>query len=134
MVASYATLINTKTVQQSPRPQYVLVDRHFFQSCLRPLLEKIAFDEAWYLRKYPDIAEAIRKKEVASAHEHYVRHGYFENRLPFEITVDGPWYLNQYPDIREAVRREQFQSAQDHFEQVGFGEGRIPYANFALVA
>jgi hypothetical protein len=133
IVTSFATLINSKVVSPSPRPHYLIVEKNFFQSCLRSTIEEVEVDEAWYLGRYPDVADAIKKKAVSSAQEHYATHGYFENRLPFRIVVDAPWYLKQYADVEQAVRSERFASAQDHFERVGFGEGRFPYPNFALV-
>jgi hypothetical protein len=134
MVPSFATLTNTKMVMQSPRPQYMIVEKHFFQAALRGQIEKIPFDEKFYLAKYPDIAEAIAKRVVPDARQHYLAHGYFENRLPHPVKVDAKWYLKEYPDVREAVRREEVASAQEHFETVGFAEGRFPYANFVLAS
>ena len=133
IILSYASLINSKIVSPSPRPQYLLVEKNFFQSCMRNMIEQIPMNEAWYIEKYPDIAEGINKNLISSAREHYVTFGYFENRIPFPIAVDGPWYLKQYPDVDQAVQRKEFESAQDHFEIVGFGEGRFPYKSFALV-
>jgi hypothetical protein len=132
IVNSFATLINSKIVIPSSRSQYLAVDRYFLQFCLRGMIERITLDEAWYLRTYPDVAAAIRTKDVASAREHYLLYGYFENRLPYPIKIDERWYIEQYPDIAEAVKREQYRSAQAHFEEVGFSEGRLPYPNFAL--
>lgn len=132
IIASYATLINSKIVSNSPRPQYLVVEKYFFQSCLRSIVENIPLDEAWYLEMYPDVQEGIAKKKIASARQHYLNYGYFENRLPFPIVVDEPWYLKEYPDVAQAVQRKKFKSAQKHFELEGFREGRFPYKSFAL--
>ncbi len=129
---SFATLVNSKILIPSSRTQYLAVEKHFLQRCLRPLVEEIRLDEAWYLRQNPDVAEGIRKRLVASAREHYVEHGFYENRMPYEILVDEAWYLQQYPDVRAAVEQEQYASAQAHFCAAGFGEGRLPYAGFTL--
>jgi MoaA/NifB/PqqE/SkfB family radical SAM enzyme len=42
----------------------------------------LPFDEAFYLRVYPDVAEAVRSGAIANAHEHYVRFGEQEGRKP----------------------------------------------------
>jgi hypothetical protein len=51
---------------------------------LRPLLEPYIsaapLDEAAYLLRYPDVAEAVATQRFKSAREHYVIAGYFEGR------------------------------------------------------
>jgi MoaA/NifB/PqqE/SkfB family radical SAM enzyme len=39
------------------------------------------FDEAWYVREYPDVREAVAKGRFASGLEHFIRHGRAEGRL-----------------------------------------------------
>jgi hypothetical protein len=128
----YRFLLNARIVLPPEGDEYVKVDRHFFQFCLRPILERIEVDEEWYLSKYPDVLTALEDGAVPSAAAHYVRHGYFENRMPYPIEVDEEWYLEQYPDVRTAIERNTFASAQAHFDIAGFAEGRLPYAGFAL--
>lgn len=41
-----------------------------------------AFDEAWYLASYPDVAEAVSRGDFASARAHYLGYGRKEGRLP----------------------------------------------------
>jgi hypothetical protein len=131
-VVSFANLSSAKIVMASPKPDYYIVEKFFFQSCVRQLTQRIPLDEQWYLAKYPDVAAAIRNGAVADAQDHYFQHGYFENRMPYSIAVDATWYLEQNQDVREAVGRKQFSSAQEHFEVVGFREGRLPYPKFDL--
>lgn len=45
-------------------------------------MTELPFDERYYLRVYPDVAEAVRSGAIASAHEHYVRFGMAEGRKP----------------------------------------------------
>jgi hypothetical protein len=45
----------------------------------------IKVDEAWYLTRYPDVADGIRKGLLTSAQEHFNMDGYMEGRLPFEM-------------------------------------------------
>lgn len=39
-----------------------------------------AFDEEWYLDRYPDVAQAVRRWRFASGFEHYARQGQLEGR------------------------------------------------------
>jgi hypothetical protein len=135
LAVPYATLFNAKIIVSLSNKPYLAVDQHFFQFCMRSIIEKIKVDEAWYLNRYPDVADASASNEdnALSAAEHYVKHGYFENRLPYEIKVEETWYLEQYPDVSAAVDRGEFASAQAHFEEIGYAEGRFAYPNFSLL-
>jgi hypothetical protein len=108
------------------------VDLYFFISCMLPLLQRIKVDEAWYLRAYPDVQEAIENGIVTDPQSHYCRFGFFEHRMPYRIAVDELWYLAQYPDVSGAIARQDFASGQAHFDLQGFREGRLPYPNFRL--
>jgi len=129
---TFASLLNQKILLLSDSSDYVAVDQYFFRDCLRPLIDKIQLDERWYLQKYPDVRQAISKKIVSDAKDHFIRFGYFEHRLPYHIKVQEDWYLEQYPDIKKAIEEKDFKSGQEHFEIVGFREGRIPHPNFDL--
>ena len=98
-----------------------------FTVLIRTLLQGIEIDEEWYLRQYPDVAEAIRKKIVNSAKEHFLNDGYFEGRIPFPIKVDEAWYLQQNPGVAEFIERGELESAQQHFNDNGYREGRQPF-------
>lgn len=98
-----------------------------FVKMLKLLISSVEVDEEWYLRKYEDIAQAIRNGDVASARQHFIDDGYFEGRIPGPLVVDNDWYLSEYPDVAESVRRGDFASAQDHFSQDGYREGRLPF-------
>lgn len=131
-LASFASLLNQKLVVLSNASDYVALDWHFFAESLRPLIGRIRVDPDWYQEMYADVKEAIAKKSVADAKEHYQRYGYFEHRLPYRIEVRDAWYLDQYPDVKKAVSQRTFRSAQAHFELNGYREGRMPYPNFEL--
>ena len=81
-------------------------------------------DEKWYLERYPDVAEAIRKGAVASARAHYFGSGIFEGRVPYEIGIDSRSYLAKHRDVADAVRTGTYRSGRDHFLRLGFAEGR----------
>jgi len=112
--------------------RYVEVKEDLLRQMLVPLLHDVAVDEKWYRQANEDVDAAIRAGEMKSAHEHYVRAGYFEDRLPRPIPVDKAWYLKEYPDVAEAIRDRIFRSVEEHFRQAGFREGRLPYANWTL--
>jgi hypothetical protein len=100
---------------------------------LRILVAKVDVDEKWYLANYADVASAIKSGELKSAREHYIRSGFFENRLPARIEVDEDWYTDEYPDVAAAIRAGAFKSGQQHFELNGFKEGREPYSGWSLL-
>lgn len=58
------------------------VSREAFERVLRLFIPLISFDEAWYCTSNPDVAEALRSGQIASAHGHFVEHGFFEGRAP----------------------------------------------------
>ena len=66
-----------------------------FLDLIRAVLSVIEVDDAWYLEKYPDVAEAIKAGKIKSAREHFMSNGYFEGRLPFPIKIEERWYLTQ---------------------------------------
>ena len=127
---TYASLINRKLVVQSSRKPFLAVDEHFFAQLLRPRLEKVFVDEAWYLATYPDVSEAIKHGVVPGAKAHFSLFGYYEHRMPHAITVDETWYLQEYPDVRDVVGSRHFASGQMHFELLDYREGRFPYPRF----
>lgn len=100
---------------------------------LRGILAGVKVDEQWYLATYTDVASAVKKGEMQSAREHYIRAGYFENRLPRPIKVDESWYIEEYPDVLAAIRSGAFRNGQQHFEQDGFKEGRLPANGWSLL-
>jgi hypothetical protein len=99
-----------------------------FLDLVRLVLSVIEVDEAWYVEKYPDVAEAIKDGKVASAREHFMHDGYFEGRLPFPLKVDERWYLTQNPGVAEYIRASRLESGQQHFDHDGYREGRLPFS------
>lgn len=130
--SSWIALQNEKLVILPAKGNYVAVDRAFLMRTLRPMIEMIYVDEAWYMDANADVAEAVRARVLASAREHYVVYGYLENRQPYSIPVEEDWYLEQYPDVRDAVATGVFASAQEHFDMAGYKEGRHPFPAFKL--
>ncbi len=97
-----------------------------FIRIIKLLLSVVDVDDAWYLGRYEDVAQAIRDGTFASPSAHFASNGYLEGRLPFPMRVDDKWYLQQNPDVADSIRRGEFGSAQEHFDQNGYREGRLP--------
>jgi hypothetical protein len=101
---------------------------------LQIALAATEFDEQSYLNQNPDVAKAIGRGEIESAHMHYIGYGYFEGRLGTGPVVDVDWYLAAYPDVAAAVREGRVKSAESHFNSIGGGEGRCPAADYETEA
>jgi len=93
----------------------------------RQFLQSVAIDEAWYLTTYTDVADAIAEGVFRSARHHFMESGYFEGRLPGELTVDEAWYAQCYPDVADGVEEGYFSSLAQHFHEHGYREGRRPF-------
>ena len=94
---------------------------------LRQMIIGVEVNEAWYLERYPDIAEAIEQGIVKSARLHFVNDGYFEGRMPFPIRIEERYYLAHNPGVSEYVRTGMLESGQQHFDENGYQEGRLPF-------
>ncbi len=97
-----------------------------FLDVVRGLLEAVPVDEDWYRQRYPDVGEAIEAGSYQNGRHHFVMHGYFEGRQPFDVQVDETWYLAQYPDVKAGIEDGRFESAQAHYAIHGYAEGRKP--------
>jgi hypothetical protein len=93
---------------------------------IQALLVGLEVDEAWYLQQNEDVALGIREGKVKSAKQHFLEHGYFEGRAPFQMPVDETWYLAMNADVAEQVQLGAFASGQAHFDEAGYHEGRLP--------
>lgn len=71
------------------------------------------FDEAWYLSKNPDVAEA-----KADPVRHYLRYGGFEGRDP-SLEFSSTFYLDTYADVKSAGINPLV-----HYLKYGKAEGR----------
>jgi hypothetical protein len=98
-----------------------------FVEMIRRLIADVPVNEAWYLGRYPDLAEAVSQGIIASPRSHFVNDGYLEGRLPFPISVDEKYYLAQNPGVADFVRKGDLESGQQHFDEHGYHEGRLPF-------
>lgn len=71
------------------------------------------FDANWYIKTYPDVAEA-----GINPAEHYLQYGAAEGRFP-SLRFDGNWYLQRYDDVASAGLNPLL-----HFIKFGEAEGR----------
>ncbi len=86
-------------------------------------------DEAWYLRRYPDAAAAVRNGQSGSGYEHYCAIGYL-NRSPHWL-YDEALYLLQSPDLTDARLLEaECVNYYDHYLKSGSREGRVAHLLF----
>ncbi len=81
------------------------VSEDLMLSLVRAMLETIEVDEDWYLERYPDVRADVQAGRLKNAREHFIRHGYFEQRLPRRLDFDEAWYLAQNGDVAEAVAK-----------------------------
>ena len=84
------------------------------------------WNEALYLRIYPDVAAEVRKGTFASGYQHYLAAGRAEGRRTG--TLPPNWnealYLRVYPDVAAEVRKGTFVSGYHHYLVAGRTEGR----------
>jgi hypothetical protein len=83
------------------------------------------FDEAAYLRMYPDIGEAIARGHETSAWDHYTRHGRAEGRKPNDFDPD--FYLRAYPLAAGEIAAGRAADAFGHYRRFGIGRGCLPH-------
>lgn len=81
------------------------------------------FDEAAYLRRYPDIAKAIADGRAKSAWQHYDRHGRQEGRKPNDLDPD--FYFRAYPAAQQEVAAGLAATPFEHYVRFGRGRGYI---------
>jgi O-antigen biosynthesis protein len=76
------------------------------------------FDEAWYLRTYPEVPEWMEREHIPSAQDFYTEIGqrYGHSPNPF---FDENWYRQVYPDIYRSIARNEVQSGFAHYRAEG---------------
>ena len=104
----------------------VAIDAKLLKTLLQTIVECAPFSEEFYLRTYPDIAEAHAAGDLTDLRRHFVEHGWFEGRAGAPMEVDAAWYTRRYQDVGQAVLRGEVKSVADHFRQSGYAEGRSP--------
>lgn len=82
------------------------------------------FDEEWYLDRYNDVAEAVRKGAMSSGLDHYTTSGIYEGRVPYPFHIDEEDYLARHRDVARSLSEGLYGTATEHFYAVGLIEGR----------
>ena len=80
-----------------------------------------AFDEAFYITRYPDIAAAIVASHMPSGRHHYEHYGFAEGRQPFAI--NRAWYCQTYPIAAVELGQGDALDVVDHWITVGRERG-----------
>lgn len=89
------------------------------------------FDEAGYLARNPDVAEAVARGDFAKGLAHYQEFGASEGRGADGLAgFDEAFYLALNPDVAAVVARGDFASGFAHYRQYGEAEGRDPNVLF----
>ncbi|MBW4491638.1 MAG: hypothetical protein KME26_00715 [Oscillatoria princeps RMCB-10] len=84
------------------------------------------FDEAFYLKSYPDVEAAVKAGAFQSGLEHFQQFGLRENRVLVSPLYDERFYLQKNPGVAAAVAAGGFSSGLEHYILFGEAEGRAP--------
>lgn len=122
-------LIQSYILLGPPVDEQIVIPASLLHKTLAAMISD-AFQDEWYVDKYPDVGQAVDSGIVGSALMHFVESGMYEKRLPFDLDLDVDAYIRNHPDVQDGIKDGYFASAQAHFEQVGLYEGR----SFALAA
>jgi hypothetical protein len=90
------------------------------------LSDRDLFDEAAYLRLYPDIVRAISDGREQSAWNHYDKHGRKEGRKPNDF--DGQYYLRAYPAAALEIASGCAATPFEHYRKFGLARGFLANA------
>lgn len=132
-ITNFGAIARAEGFVWPPSSDRVNLTAGLLKQLFRLIAQNLPFDEAYYLLNNPDVKEAIESGSFASARDHYVEFGFFEDRLPFAVSVDEDFYFLRNPDVKQKVIEGVFPSAQVHFEQFGFQEGRLPREGWSLL-
>lgn len=132
MLTQYARLTLAQKVREEQYGREIVVAKDLFYDLMSEILKAVPLDESFYLKNNPDVSEAVAKGKIASAREHFVRFGYFEDRMPRRILVDPDYYVAANPDVAEAIAGGALSSPQEHFEKYGYREGRLPSPDWVI--
>jgi hypothetical protein len=126
-VPAYSTIMRDAGVDLKDHSgtEQVTVPRQLWDFVLRCMLDRVEFDEQQYLKCNPDVAAAVKDKQVPSGREHFIKVGYFEGRSG-GVPVDEAWYLARNPDVVTAMRAGKIASGAEQYRLAGASEWRAP--------
>lgn len=93
------------------------------------------FSENWYLKRYSDVAAAVKKGTYKTGYHHYIQNGKTEGRKPLPpipIEYKEGDYLELNADIKVAVEKGTYTSGLEHFIKYGYCENRKICKNDSL--
>lgn len=97
---------------------------HFIASGLdKALSPSWAYDEAYYLKRYPDILDAVRASTLVCGFQHYSLYGYKEGRIGCAYFSECA-YLKENPDVMDAFMKGLILSGTNHYINFGWREKR----------
>lgn len=85
------------------------------------------FSENWYLKRYNDVAVAVKKGVFKTGYHHYVTNGKSEGRQalpPIPSEYNEGAYLELNKDIKAAVEKGTYTSGLEHYLKYGYCENR----------
>jgi hypothetical protein len=86
----------------------------------------LIFDEAWYLTRYLDVAEALKGGSSLTALGHYLKFGRGEGRSGYRFDPD--WYVLAYPPVNRDIAQGRASNPREHYERYGRYRGYLPHA------
>jgi len=104
----------------------IAIDAKLLRGLIQAAAARMPFSEEFYLRAYPDIAEAHAAGTIPDPQQHFVESGFFEGRFGAPPPVDEKFYTSTYQDIGTAVRQGAIASGAEHYMRSGAAEGRLP--------
>ena len=104
----------------------ITVPRYIVAKLLDLYISCWDYDETWYLANYPDVQDAVNRRQFPSGWMHFRTVGYFEGRFGATPSVDADWYIATYPDVARAILSGEVENVLDHFVKFGYFEGRLP--------
>ena len=109
----------------------IAIDARLLRTLLQSLVASTAFDEKFYLRTYPDVAQAVASGSITDPHRHFIEVGFIEGRFGAPPPVDEEYYRATYQDVAAAIANADVISGADHYMRSGAAEGRLPSAELA---
>ncbi len=88
--------------------------------------EQSSFDEAFYLKRYPDVARGIEAGHWKSGWHHFTRAGQREGREARIAGFDPTYYLRSYPIARIEIAEGRAADAFDHYQRFGKARAFLP--------
>lgn len=85
------------------------------------------FSENWYLKRYADVAAAVKKGTFKTGYHHFVFHGKAEGRQalpPVPRGYNEGAYLELNSDVKAVVEKGTYTSGLEHYLKYGYCENR----------